>query len=285
MDLGGRGNSRRLGAGLAGVAARSRSNLVPHSRPPRSSAQTFSEEGHRTRFPRPGNAQGHEEGRQQKGSGVAFTALLGGSGCGQPGCLDQPTHALAFNPHGCLHLVARPCPFWNFPSQEALAHASHNAVTTTWTDLVRRVMLFITSHTQQAVNVSAAEPARGWRQWAKEACQGSAGAGHASTKTGIEDGEHCGLAGPELLVKQMETWLPLCMDGRRANAKQLTDQELLPRPSLEEVGDVCKTYKSTAGLGHRLHQPQGCSTAPCRSASALHRVAHAFEAKLVKAHT
>ena len=62
-------------------------------------------------------------------------------------------------------------------------------------------MLFITSHTQQAVNAAAADSARGRRQWAKEACQGSAGAGHAFTKIGIDDGEHCGLAGLELLVK------------------------------------------------------------------------------------
>ena len=115
-------------------------------------------------------------------------------------------------------------------------------------------MLFIKSHTQLAVDAAAADSARCWRQWAKEACQGSAGATHGFSKVGIDDGQVGGLAGPELLVKQMETWLPLWLDGRRANAKQLADQEdwrePLPRLSLEEVDDVCKTYKSTAGLGH-----------------------------------
>ena len=82
---------------------------------------------------------------------------------------------------------------------------------------------------------------------------GSAGAGHVFTKIGIESGEQCTFAGPELPVKQMKIWLLLWLDGRRAAANQLADQDdwgdPLPRPSLEEVDDVCKTYKSTAGLG------------------------------------
>ena len=43
------------------------------------------------------------------------------------------------------------------------------------------------------------------------------------------------LAGPWLPIKQMETWLPLWMDGLRAAAKQLADQacrgDPTPRPS------------------------------------------------------
>ena len=69
--------------GMAGVAARSRSSVVPYSRPSRSSAQAFPGEeqrvGHRARFPRPGYAQGHEEDLQQKGRGMALAASLGGS--------------------------------------------------------------------------------------------------------------------------------------------------------------------------------------------------------------
>ena len=126
-------------------------------------------------------------------------------------------------------------PRWDFPSQEALAHALHNAVTSeNWTDQVRRAMLFITCHTQQAINAAAAESAQCWRQWAKEAYQGSAGAAHGFSKVGLDDDEVGGLAGPELLVKQLGAWLPLWLDGRRAIAKQLADQEdwgeLLPRP-------------------------------------------------------
>ena len=74
----------------------------------------------------------------------------------------------------------------------------------------------------------------------------------------------------------MGTWLPLWLDGRRAEARQLGDQadwgDPLPRPSLAEVDAVCKTYKSTAGLGH--DQPQGHFAASRRAASALHRSAH-----------
>ena len=119
--------------------------------------------------------------------------------------------------------------------------------------------------TQQAVNAAAADSAPCWRQWAKETCQGSAGAAH-----GLDDGENCGLAGPELLVKQSGTWLPLWLDTSRANAKQLADQEYwgdpLPRPSLEEVDDVCKTCNNTAGLGYDCINP--------KAACALHRFAH-----------
>ena len=58
----------------------------------------------------------------------------------------------------------------------------------------------------------------------------------------------------------MGTWLPLWLDGRRANAKQLGDQEdwgePLPRPSLDEVDGVCKTCKSAAGLCHDCINPK-----------------------------
>ena len=87
---------------------------------------------------------------------------------------------------------------------------------------------------------------------------------HAFTKIGIDDGEHCGLAGPELLVKQMVTCLPLWLDGRRADAKQFADQEdwgeLLPRPSLEEA---------------ILHDPAcfwGCQGKACDRAAWAHSI-------------
>ena len=120
----------------------------------------------------------------------------------------------------------------------------------------------------------------------KEACQGSAGAGHAFSKAGIDDGEHGGLAGPELLVNQLRTWLPLWLDGRRANAKQLAEQEdwgeLLPRPSLEEVDDVCKTYKSTAGLGHDCINTKAILQLPVELRVRFIDLLMAFHAKLVK---
>ena len=149
-------------------------------------------------------------------------------------------------------------PGWDFPSQEALAHTSCNAAHSghsgDWADQVTRVMLFIKSQTQQAVNAAATDSVRCWRQRAKEACQGSARAGHAFSKTGIDDGKHGGLAGPELLVKQMETWLPLWLDGRRA------------------MQDI----QEHRWIGTRLHQPQGYSADASRTASAIHRFAHGF---------
>ena len=99
---------------------------------------------------------------------------------------------------------------WEFPSQAALANTpGETVISENWTDLVRRVMLFVNRQTQLAVNFSTPESARGWRQWAKEACLGSARAGHAFTKIGTDDGEQGALAGPGLLVKQLGTWLPL----------------------------------------------------------------------------
>ena len=90
---------------------------------------------------------------------------------------------------------------------------------------VRRVMLCVNRHTPLDINAFAADTAKSWRQWAQQACDRSAGAGHAFTKSGIDGDEPAALAGPGLLVKQMEMWLPLWLDGRRAAAKQLADQE------------------------------------------------------------
>ena len=159
-------------------------------------------------------------------------------------------------------------PGWNFPSQEAMAH-THCAKLQTcgdWAVQVTRVMVFVKRHIQQAVNAAAVDSARCWRQWAKEACQGSAGAAHGFSKAGLDVGDGDGLAGPQLLVNQMGTWLPLWLDPRRANAKQLADQEdvgePLPRPSLKEVDKVCKTYKHTAGLGHDCINPKAILQLP-----------------------
>ena len=147
-------------------------------------------------------------------------------------------------------------------------------------------MVFIKSHTQQAVNAAAVDSARCWRQLAKEACQGSAGAAHGFSKAGLDVGDGEGLAGPQLLVNQMGTWLPLWLDPRRANAKQLADQEdmgePLPRPSLEEVDNVCKTYKHTAGLGHDCINTKASLQLPVELRVRFIDLLMAFEAKLVK---
>ena len=178
-------------------------------------------------------------------------------------------------------------PCWDFPSQEAVAHTLHKAATCgDWASQVTRVMVFVRLHTQQAVNAAAADSARCWRLWAKEACQGSAGAAHGFSKAGLDFGDGEGLAGPELLLNQMGTWLPLWVDPRRANAKQLADQEdmgqPLPRPSLEEVDNVCKTYKHTAGLGHDCINPKAILQLPVDLRVRFIDLLMAFEAKLIK---
>ena len=178
-------------------------------------------------------------------------------------------------------------PGWDFPSQEAVAHTLHKAETCgDWASQVTKVMAFVKLHAQQAVNAAAADSARCWRRWAKEACQGSAGAAHGFSKAGLDSGDGEGLAGPQLLVNQMGTWLPLWLDPRRANAKQLADQEdvgePLPRPSLEEVDNVCKTYKHTAGLGHDCINPKAILQLPVELRVRFIDLLMAFEAKLVK---
>ena len=151
---------------------------------------------------------------------------------------------------------------------------------------VTRVMVFVKLHTQQAVNAAAADSARCWRQWAKEACQSSAGAAHGFSKVGLDAGDGEGLAGPQLWVNQMGTWLPLWLDPRRANAKQLADQEdmgePLPRPSLEDVDNVCKTYKHTEGLGHDCINPKAILQLPVDLRVRFIDLLMMFEAKLVK---
>ena len=92
---------------------------------------------------------------------------------------------------------------------------------------------------------------KGWRQWAKDACDGSAGARHAFA-IGIDGDEPAVLAGPGLLIKQMETCLPLWLDGRRAAAKQLVDQacwgDPVPGPCLASLDGVLKKKPEQRGL-------------------------------------
>ena len=84
----------------------------------------------------------------------------------------------------------------------------------------------------------------------------------------------------------METWLPLWLDGRRAAAKQLADQEgwgdPLPRPSLEDVDNVFKTNKSTAGLGYDSVNPKAILQLPGELRERFIDLLMAFEANLVK---
>ena len=235
---------RRSGAGVAGVAARSRGCLVPHSRPPRSSTQASGEEqrvGHWAHLPGTSHAQERQEGLQQKGSCVARASTHCGSGSGKLGCLeegaDTPAHASTFSLHGCRHLVAR---LW------LLGPSYHKR------------------HLQTPC--AKQSPARIGQIWSGESCFSSRATRSTRSMFRRPNLREAGDSGQR-------------KPGRTANAKQLGDQEdwgdPLPRPSLEEVDDVCKTYKSTAGLGHDCINPVELRV---RFIDLL----MAFEAKLVK---
>ena len=164
-----------------------------------------------------------EEELQQKGCCVARAVVLGGPPGGRDG-----SHRVRYS--------------WDFPSQEVVAPTLRKAATCgEWAFLTRVMVVF-----NQESNATSSQ-CFGYRFGAS-----LEGMAHGFSKVGLDHSEVGGLAGPELLVKEMGTWLPLLLDPRSANAKQLADQEdwgeLLPRPSLEEVDAVCKTYKSTAGL-------------------------------------
>ena len=83
----------------------------------------------------------------------------------------------------------------------------------------------------------------------------------------------------------METRLPLWLDGRRAAAKQLANQacwgDSMPRPSLEAVDIVFKTYKSTAGLGHESMNSKAILQLPGDLRERFIDLLMAFEASLV----
>ena len=154
-----------------------------------------------------------------------------------------------------------------------------------WDVQVTRVMVFVKCHTQQAVNVAAVDSARCWRQWAKEACQGSAGAAHGFSEAGLDVGDVDGLAGPQLLVNKWGRGYRSGWIRAETTAKQLADQEdmgePLPRPSLEEVDNVCKTYKHTAGLGRDCINRKAILQLPVELRARFIDLLMAFEAELV----
>ena len=277
---------------MVGVAARSRSSTVSDPRSLRNPAQAFlgRSKGLVIEHVSLGQATRNDTRKRCSKKAAAWRALrrlaaqvVGSLAAWRKGRTSQRTLQRSVNTLASISLpdLGPWDPGWDFPSQEAMAHSLRKAATCgDWASQVTKVMVFIESQTQQAVNAAAVDSARCWRQWAKEACQGSAGAAHGFSKVGLDDGEGGGLAGPQLLVRHM--WL----DSRRANAKQLADpedvEEPLPRPSLEEVDDVCKTYKSTAGLGHDCINPKAILQLPVELRVRFIDLLMAFEAKLVK---
>ena len=67
------------------------------------------------------------------------------------------------------------------------------------------------------------------------------------SKAGLDIGDGDGLAGPQLFGD-----VAAALVGSEQSQRQAACRPggYLPRPSLEEVDNVCKTYKHTAGLGH-----------------------------------
>ena len=299
MDLGCRGAARRFGVGVAGMAARSRSCLVSASTIFAGPIEGLFWEGAKvwssSTFPS-AKATRNDARRHCSKKAAAWRALrrlvahpVGSLAAWRKGRASQGTlqHTVDLLASSSLPDLGPWDPGWDFPSQQAVAHTLHKAATCgDWASQATKVMVFIKLHTQQAVNAAAADSAPCWRRWAKEACQGSAGAAHGFSKAGLDPGDSEGLAGPQLLVNQMGTWLPLWLDSRRANAKQLADQEdmgePLLRPSLEEVDKVCKTYKHTAGLGHDCINLKAILQLPVDLRVRFIDLLMAFEAKLSK---
>ena len=105
-------------------------------------------------------------------------------------------------------------PGWEFPSMAALADTLHKAVASeNWTDVVRQVMLFIECHTQLPVHFSGAESADSGR---RKLAWSPAGQVHAFTQIGIDSGEQCTLAGPELLASKWATVVGRAWGGGEA---------------------------------------------------------------------
>ena len=71
------------------------------------------------------------------------------------------------------------------------------------------------------------------------------GAAQGFAEVGIDDGEVGGPVGPELLVKQMGTWLMLWLDGRRANAKQRRIGESLCQDPHSQRSTMSAKHTST----------------------------------------
>ena len=207
-----------------------------------------------------------------------LAAPLGGPGCGQPGCLEEgadcASHVSTFSPHGCLNLVARPWPLGRTLGVSITGGSGKRLVQSSQQGELDRSGQ--AGHAFHHASHAASGQCFGGRICTRLRAMGEGSllglCGHrALTKISIDNCKQGTLAAPELLAKQMETWLPLWLDGRRAAAKQLADQEEfgdpLPRPSLEDVDDVCKTYKSAAGLGHDCTNPSSLSNCECASST------------------
>ena len=102
---------------------------------------------------------------------------------------------------------------------------------------------------------------------------------------GLDDGEHCGLAGPELLVKQMETWLPHSLDAGRMPSSlptRRTGESCCHDLHSKRSTMFARHTKSTAGLVHDCINLKATLQLYCELRERFIDLLMAFEAKLVK---
>ena len=240
-------------------------------------------------------AQRHEETLQQKGRSLACLSPLGGAGGWQHGRLEEGAsfagYVATVSQLARFHLATRSWPLgprlgFSFTRSRGTLFAQSCNL---WgVGRPRSQGLWFSSsftHSKQST----------LRQWIRHVVGGNGRRKlardlreqrMASPRLASTSAMAMGWLGRQLLVNQMGTWLPLWLDPRRANAKQLADQEdmgePLPRPSLEEVDNVCKTYKHTAGLGHDCINPKAILQLPVELRVRFIDLLMAFEAQLVK---
>ena len=148
---------------------------------------------------------------------------------------------------------------------------------------VTRVMVFIKSHTQQAVNAAAVNSARCWRQWAKQACQGSAGAAHVFPKVGLDNGEGGGLAGLQAAGQAngdvFGALVGFAQSQRQAAGRPGWCGRAFAKTFTRRGRRCVQDIQEHRWIRSRLHQPQGNFAAARRFASMFHRLAHGFRGK------
>ena len=202
----------------------------------------------------------------KKAVGLALPASPFGAGGWQPGRLEEGADLAGYTSQRSVQhrLPQSRCPTlppgtqagsfrrknpWHTHSvqcsrQWGLGHSGHHGS-----------LLFITSHTQQAVNAAGPDLARCWRQWATGSLQ-EVGWCSASTFRRLAStlAKATGCPG-------QNSW-----SGKCSVVADLAVREPWGRPSLDEVDNVSKTIlKHTAGAGTRLHQPHGYFAAASRN--------------------
>ena len=170
---------------------------------------------------------------------------------------------------------------WDFPSQQALAHTLRKAATCgDWALQVKRVMVFIKSHTQQAVNAAAIDSARCWRQW--EVCQCRQAQHMAFQRLASTTARSAGWPGRSCLLSKSNMVAALVgfAQSQRQAAGRAGGCGRACAKTFTRKGRRCgQDIQEHRWTGSRLHQPQGNLAAASRTASTFHRSAHGLRGK------